>query len=56
MKFSEIMTIVSSIFGSGILSVVVSHILYNNKLNKEIHYKGKEKIVCACEDFIIKIS
>lgn len=44
MKFSEIMTIVSSIFGSGILSVVVSHILYNNKLNKEIHYKGKEKI------------
>lgn len=44
MEFSEIMTIISSIFGSGILSVVVSHILYNNKLNKEIHYKGKEKI------------
>lgn len=44
MKPSDIITIISAICGSGMISVFLSHILYNKKLSKEIHYKGKEKI------------
>ena len=44
MKPSDIITIISAICGSGMISVFLSHILYNKKLTKEIHYKGKEKI------------
>ena len=41
MKFSEIITIISAICGSGIISVFLSHIIYNKKLSKEIHYNEK---------------
>ncbi len=55
MKVTEIITIISSILGSGILSVFGTHILYSNKLKKEINHKGKEIIAKKIQEALCEI-
>ena len=41
---SQIITIIASIIGSGALNTIISHILYNKKLKKELKIKGNNMI------------
>ena len=43
-KQEIIFSIISTILGSSVLNGIVTHILYNNKLKKELKYKGNDMI------------
>ena len=43
-KQEIVFSIISTILGSSVLNGIVTHILYNNKLKKELKYKGNNMI------------
>lgn len=49
-KEEIILSIISIILGGGVVNGIITHILYNNKLKKELKYKGNDVIAKKIEE------
>lgn len=45
-----IVTIIGAVLGSGILNSIITHILYSNRLKKELKHRGNDMIAKKIED------
>lgn len=45
-----IITVICSVISSGLLNAILSHLLYNNKLTKDLKYKGNDRISHKIQD------
>lgn len=49
-KEEIIITVVGAIFSSGLINIIITHILYNSKLKKEFKYKGNDMLAKDIEN------